>query len=302
MSMIEMVKQNSSKLLMFLNNVKRLSFYKTSDSNFSQEFEVSVTKQVSNGNVATCKISTVESSGCREESWLIATTFQWLQIGSNKQMGTASVSIRTKTDGKCNIESVAGECFCYLPLNIETGLPVHVSSNFAVMKNRRGIWKADNIGTATKESNWNKMLMETVVPQAYISLLLCLQMMQQNGLLVNYTFHYLWPIHLMELNPWECLLNKFYGSILSSEHPLLYSEITGNWKRLNESNFLSNKILSIGFDDNLYSSLHQVAVVLSLPVVKLPSKILDRLFDYNNFKTRLINEEQFVKFFTVITF
>ena len=297
MSMIEMIKQNSSKLLMFLNNVKRLSFYKTSDSNFSQEFEVSVTKQVNNGNVATCKVSTVESAGCREESWLIATTSQWFQIGSNKQMGTASVSIRTKTNGKCNIESVAGECFCYLPLNIETGLPVHVSSNFAVMTNRRGIWKADNIGTATKESNWNKMLMETVVPQAYISLLLCLQRMQQNGLLINYTFHYLWPIRLMELNPWGCLLSKFYDSVLSSEHPLLYSEITGNWIRLNESNFLSNKILSIGFDDNLYSSLHQVAVVLSLPVVELPSKILDRLFDNNNFKTRSINEEQFVKYF-----
>ena len=297
MSMIDMIKENSSKLLMFLNNVKKLSFYKTNGSNFIKEFEVSVTKPVNHENVVTCKVSTFESSGCREENWLIATASQWLQIGSNKQMGMASVSIRTKTDNKCSIESVAGECFCYLPLNIETGLPVHVSSNFAVMTNRRGIWKADNIGTATKESNWNKMLMETVVPQAYISLLLHLQRMQQNRLLDNYTFHYLWPTQLMALNPWECLMNKFYSSILSSEHPLLYSEITGHWKRLNESNFLSNKILSIGFDDNLYSSLHQVAVVLNLPVVELPSKVLDRLSDSNNFKTRLINEEQFVKYF-----
>ena len=297
MSMIEMIKENSSKLLMFLNNVKKLSFYKTNGSNFIKEFEVSVTKTVHHENVVSCKVSTFESSGCREEDWLIATTSQWFQIGSNKQMGTASVSIRTQTNDNCSIEAVAGECFCYLPLNIETGLPVHVSSNFAVMTNRRGIWKADNIGTATKESNWNKMLMETVVPQAYISLLLHLQRMQQNGLLDNYTFHYLWPIHLTELNPWEYLMNKFYNSILSSEHPLLYSEITGHWKRLNESNFLSNKILSIGFDDNLYSSLHQVAVVLNLPVVELPSKVLDRLSDSNNFKTRLINEEKFVKYF-----
>ena len=298
MSMIEMIKENSSKLLMFLNNVKKLSFYKTSDGNFSKEFEVSVTKQVNNGNVATCNVSTVESAGCREESWLIATTSQLLQIGSNNQMGTASVSInRIKSNDKYNIESVAGECFCYLPLNIETGLPVHVSSNFAVMTNRRGIWKADNIGTATKESNWNKMLMETVVPQAYILLLLHLQRMQQNGLLINYTFHHLWPLHLMELNPWEYLLNKFYNSILSSEHPLLYSEVNGNWKRLNESNFISNKILSIGFDNNVYSSLHQVAVVLNLPVVELPCIILDRFSDNDNFKARLINEEQFVKYF-----
>ena len=294
MSMIEIFKQNSSKFLMFLNNVKKFSFYKTSDSNFTKEFEVFVTKQVSHGNVTTCKISTVESSGCREESWMVATTSQWLQIGSNTQIGTASVSIRIKTNDKYSVESVAGECFCYLPLNIETGLPVHVSSNFAVMTNRRGIWKADSIGTATKESNWNKMLMETVVPQAYITLLLHLQKMQQNGLLDNYTFHYLWPVNLQASNPWKYLLNKFYDSILSSEHPLLYSKVTGNWKRLNESNFLLNNFFSIGPDD---SSLQRVATVLYLPVVELPWKFLDILFDNNNFKARLIDEERFVKYF-----
>ena len=297
LSMIEMVKENSSKLLMFLNNVKKLSFYKTNGNSFTKEFEVSVTKQINHGNVAVCKISTVESSRCTEESWLIATNSQWFQMGYNQQMGTASVSVMLKSDEKYCVESVKGECFCFLPLNIETGLPVHVSSNFAVMTNRREIWKADNIGTATKESNWNKLLMETVVFQAYVTLLLHLQKMQQNGLLVDYTFHYLWPFYLMELNPWECLLNKFYNSILSNEHPLFYSEITGNWKKLNECNFLSNKILSIGFDDNLNSSLHQVAVVLNLPVVELPRKILDQLSDNSNFKARLINEEQFVKYF-----
>ena len=300
LSMIEMIKKNSSKLLMFLNNVKKLSFYKTDITDcFTKEFEVSVTKQIDNGNVATCIVSTVESSRCTEESWLIATNSQWFQIGYSQQMGTASVSVKLKSNEKYYVESVRGECFCFLPLNIETGLPVHVSSNFAVMTNRRGIWKADNIGTATKESNWNKMLMETVAWQAYVTLLLHLQKMQQKGLLVNYTFHYLWPLHLMELNPWECLLNKFYNSILSNEHPLFYSEITGSWKKLNDCNFLSDKILSIGFDDNLSPSLHQVAAVLNLPVVEIPKKISDRFSDNNNnnFKARLINEEQFVRYF-----
>ena len=298
LSMIEMIKENSSKLLMFLNNVKKLSFYKTDiTDSFTKEFEVSVTKQIDNGNVATCIVSTVESSRCTEESWLIATNSQWFQMGYSQQMGTASVSVKLKSNEKYDLESVRGECFCFLPLNIETGLPVHVSSNFAVMTNRRGIWKADNIGTATKESNWNKMLMETVVWQAYVMLLLHLQKIQQNGLLVDYTFHYLWPLHLMELNPWEYLLNKFYSSILSNEHPLFYSEITGTWKRLNECNFLSDKILSIGFDDNLSPSLHEVAAVLNLPVVEIPKKVLDRLSDNNNFKARLINEAQFVRYF-----
>jgi len=297
MSMIEMVKENSSKLLMFLNNVRKLSFYQTQGNKFAKQFEVTVTKQIGYDNVATCKVSIDESTGCREENWLIANNSQWFQIDYNKQIGTASVSVKLKSDQKYYVDSVKGECFCFLPLNIETGLPVHVSSNFAVMTNRRGIWKADSIGTATKESNWNKMLMESVVFQAYISLLLHLQKMQQNGSLVDYTFHYLWPIHLMEVNPWECLMNRFYSSVLSNEHPLFYSEITHSWKKLNECNFLSDKILSIGFDDNLQLSLHQVAVVLNLPVVELPKRVLDRISNNNNFKARLINEEQFVKYF-----
>ena len=296
LSMIGLVKENSSKLLMFLNSVRKLSFYQTQGNKFVKDFEVFITKQISN-NAAICKVSTVGSTGCREEDWLIATSSQWFQIGYEYRMGTASVSVKLKSDHKYFVDSVKGECFCYLPLNIETGLPVHVSSNFAVMTNRRGIWKADNVATATKESNWNKMLMESVVAQAYITLLLHLQKMQQNGSLGDYSFHSLWPIHLTELNPWESLLSRIYNSILSSEHPLFYSEVTGSWKKLNECNFLSNNILSIGFDDNLHSSLHEVAVALNLPVIELPKQILDRILDNSNFQTRLINEEQFIKYF-----
>ena len=297
LSMIEMVKENSSKLLMFLNNVRKLSFYQTQGNKFVKDFEVSITKQINNNSAAICRVSIVESTGRREEDWLIATSSQWFQMGYEKQMGTASVSVKLKYDQKYVVDSVKGECFCYLPLNIETGLPVHVSSNFAVITNRRGIWKADNIGTATKESNWNKALMETVVVQAYVTLLLHLQKMQQNGSLIDYTFHSLWPIHLMELNPWESLLNRIYNSILSSEHPLFYSEVIGSWKKLNECNFLSNNILSIGFDDNLHSSLHEVAVALNIPVFELPKQMLERISNDNNFKARLINEEQFIKYF-----
>ena len=133
-----------------------------------------------------CKVqvTTMSSSdqSIKEENWLIANKVQQL----HQKHGTASVSIKLEVN---KVAPVKGECFCFLPLNIETGLPVHVSSNFAVMTNRRGIWKADNVSTATKESSWNKMLMESVVAQSYLALLLHLQQMQQNGFLVEYTFH-----------------------------------------------------------------------------------------------------------------
>ena len=304
--MFDRVKESSSKLLMFLNNVEKMSFYHSDGCGFTKDFEVTVTKQsvnnISGSILCKVSISTIEHTGnCKVEEFLIASNSQNLQSdGKKTKTGIASVSIKLKTDDETNntsIETVTGECFCFLPLHIVTGLPVHVSSNFAVMTNRRGIWKADNINTATNESNWNRMLMESVVFQAYVALLLHLRRMQQNGSLHNYKFHCLWPLHLMEINPWECLRNTFYGSILSSQHALFHTEITNCWKKLSECKFLSTKILASGFNDNLQSSLYHVAVVLKLPIVNLPDDIQSIVADDYNFTIQVINEEQFVKYF-----
>ena len=303
--MFNRVKESSSKLLMFLNNVEKMSFYHSDGCNFTKDFEVTITKQsvnnISSSKLCKVRISTVAQTGnCEVEEFLIASNSQNLKSDNKTKTGTASVSIKLKTDDETNetyIEIVTGECFCFLPLHIETGLPVHVSSNFAVMTNRRGIWKADNISTATNESNWNKTLMESVVFQAYIGLLLHLQRMQQKGLLLNYRFHCLWPLHLMETNPWQCLKDKFYRSILSSQHALFYSEITNSWKTLSECKFLSTKILASGFSDNLQSSLYHVAVVLKLPVVNLPDQIQSIIADDYSFASQVIDEERFIKYF-----
>ena len=223
------------------------------------------------------------------------------QTPNHKQHGTASVSVRLKIDVKTQsqcIDAGKGECFCYLPLHMETGLPVHVSSNFAVMTNRRGLWKADNDSNATKESNWNKELMKSVVFQAYVALLLHLKQIKEDGELINYNYYDLWPVHmqLKEMVPWEVLLNKLYKSILSSEYPLLYSK-TGGWKCLNECKFLSSDILSASFENELQLAIHKVTDKLKIPVVDLPDAIWNRLSTNRNFKSCVINEEQFLTIF-----
>ena len=194
------------------------------------------------------------------------------------------------------IDAVNGECFCYLPLHIETGLPVHVSSNFAVTNNRRGLWKADNSTTATEESNWNKILMKSVVFQAYTALLLHLKQMHQEKVLANYNYWYLWPVQLKETVPWNVLLKEFYKSILSSGNPLLYSKV-GCWKCLNDCKFLSSDILSASFEKELRLAIHKITDVLKLPVVDVPDTIWERLGASNNFNSRVIDEEQFLTLF-----
>ena len=302
LSMIKAVQSKSSKLLMFLRNIKKLSFHKSDGDKFAKEFEVVVRKDSTPYN-RSCKIY-VATSVCQPsvEKWLIATSSQQTSSSDRKDIpSTASVSVKLNDDisQKLCVANVRGECFCFLPLNIETGLPVHVSSNFAVMTNRRGIWKADNDNAATKESKWNKLLMETVITEAYINLLLCLKEMQRCGAIVNYKFHCLWPVDVREINPWKLLVTKFYDSVASNSHTLFLSAITDTWIALEKCIFISSTILQVTatFDETLHSSLLQVANVLQLPVIDLPNVFWNKLLGKSDFNTRVMKEEQFIQLF-----
>ena len=70
-------------------------------------------------------------------------------------------------------QAVAGEAFCFLPLSINTGLPVHVNGFFALMSNRRQIWEP---GTTEHdrpfEGEWNVSLLSDAIACSYIQLLL----------------------------------------------------------------------------------------------------------------------------------
>ena len=305
LSMITGMKLNAPKLLMFLNNVKKMSFHQLCGNTFKKVFTVTASKtdlaKISKSNLISYEVKySPRSDEYKEENWIIASNSQQLELTPYcMQDGTASVSVRLKTDVKtqlCCVDAVKGECFCYLPLHVETGLPVHVSGNFAVTTNRRGLWKADNAKTATTESNWNKTIMTTVVFQAYTALLLHLKQMQQERLLEHYRYWDLWPVQLKEAVPWEALLNKFYNSTLSSENPLFYSKV-GNWKYLNECKFLSSSILSASFEKELQLAIHKVTDILKLPVVDLTDILWNKIEANDNFKSCVINEVQFLKLF-----
>ena len=304
-SMINQVQENRSGLLMFLNNVKKFSFYTSNGDTFTKQFEIVAHKDYvpSDSCLLDCRVCNT-SSVCppSEERWLIATSTRNVSSDSKEVSSIASVS--TKLACGDDLEAfyvdttIKGECFCFLPLNIETGLPVHVSSNFAVMTNRRGIWKADNVSTAMDDSKWNEMLMETVVVEAYIKLLLYLCHMQTNGSLIDYKFHSLWPNNLREVNPWKKFKDKFYDDIVSNHYSLFYSEITKCWNSIYKSKFLSEKIFErISTIDSLQSSLYHVATVLKLPVVDLPNCLWDVLCIHSKFTSQVLDEDEFIELF-----
>nr|XP_057935271.1 sacsin isoform X2 [Doryrhamphus excisus] len=104
--------------------------------------------------------------------------------------GGVAVLLTEEENRKWSVKSNAvpiGEVFCYLPLRIKTGLPVHINGCFAVTSNRKEIWKTDTKG------RWNSVFMRHVIVQAYLAALTMLRVMAESGELVNYDYYAAWP-------------------------------------------------------------------------------------------------------------
>ena len=187
-----------------------------------------------------------------------------------------------------------GESFCFLPLSQSTGLPVHVSCNFAVINNRRGIWTSrDATLSSDAEVEWNIHLMKNVIPQAYIKLLLELKASVENGLIQDYsnTFYSLWPLdsNLEHKNSWENFVHSFYSLLLHQS--LFYSESTSKWLTFQQSKFLDPYVLS---QSGTPSCVVRVIHHLGLPLVNLPTSYLSH---WRLPSQMAINEGPFVELF-----
>jgi len=69
-----------------------------------------------------------------------------------------------------NTPPLSGQAFCFLPLALATGLPAHISANFALTANRRDLWRRsdDNASShSTRRAAWNEELLTGTLPRAY---------------------------------------------------------------------------------------------------------------------------------------
>ena len=180
--------------------------------------------------------------------------------------------------------------FCFLPLAVKTGLPVHISANFAVMNNRRGIWTSDGGSRETFEVEWNVELMKNVIPSAYYKLLLALKELDLQRTMESYEFYSLWPLE--SHHPWSMLSITLYASIQSSE--LFYSSSVKQWLAVNKSSFLSSDILSMSSSNiSTPQCVLDVVQYLQLPVVNLPKKYKKHL----HLTSSTVTEEIFARLF-----
>ncbi|XP_052152045.1 uncharacterized protein LOC127770389 isoform X1 [Oryza glaberrima] len=158
-----------------------------------------------------------------------------------------------------------GRAFCFLPLPINTSMPVHVNAYFELSSNRRDIWIGNDMaGGGRVRSEWNLALLEDVAAPAYGHLLAAIaQELGPSDLFLSF-----WPT-AVGVEPWSSMVRKLYVSIAELGLHVLYTKARGgHWVSTRQAIF----------PDFSFSKAIELAEVLSeagLPVVSVSKPIVD---------------------------
>ncbi|OAE21027.1 hypothetical protein AXG93_606s1120 [Marchantia polymorpha subsp. ruderalis] len=194
------------------------------------------------------------------------------RVGSENTSGTVGVSTtvgETVLDAKSGL-SFEGRAFCFLPLPVKTGLPVHVNGYFELSSNRRDIWYGDDMSGGGKlRSNWNSCLLEDVAAPAYARLLA--EAAKEIGPVQR--FYTLWPIHTIG-EPWNSLLRRLYLTVVELDLPVLHTAVgRGKWVSAKKA----------VFPDNRFSEAQELGKALAeagLPLVDAPDPVVSKFREF----------------------
>ena len=184
-----------------------------------------------------------------------------------------------------NIDGVEvnGSVFCYLPLPIHSGLPVHINGAFAVAADRRNLERKVEDDKSCHGVNWNKVLMEDSVCTAYLTLLDDLKSLVTHG--DSYQFHLLWPKSSTVQHNCRSLMKSFYKSVANRGFSLFSDG--RQWVDINKIVFLDPKFREaseIGHAAFEVLQLHYRSARNTV-VIDLPSDILMSFEESNQERT-----------------
>ncbi|XP_049341092.1 sacsin-like, partial [Astyanax mexicanus] len=169
--------------------------------------------------------------------------FQREQQGSKFSLPIGGVAVPLQQEAQ-NVWSpdescTVGQAYCFLPLPIETGLPVNINGSFAVSSNRKALWQSGIKG------EWNKALLQDATASAYITTLLELKKMSQNGKLQNYDYYTFWPNAEKVRKAFQPLVAAFYSAITQINMTEQSLELFSNgktWCSMDKVRFLAANI------------------------------------------------------------
>ena len=202
----------------------------------------------------------------------------------------AEIAIKMCED--CNpVIAKDGQLFCFLPLPLKHSLPFLINGYFNIGKDRRGLREAED----SYEYKWNRMLIEKVLPMAFVGLLERITALNkssslQNAFLKNY--YALWPDHTVT-DGWiaKCFSESVETQLLQSNCCLLWTELGGGkWNKISSSCILK-KSSQIPLD--IYSDAVDTMTGNGVAVVECPKHVFKLIVNIVEKSNNLLNYQRF---------
>lgn len=183
----------------------------------------------------------LDGVGITETYWLVSST-----VGTRKSLeivqqlreafapaASVACALKPTTDWKfrpltlgCGAHS-RSRAYCYLPLPVATGLPVHVNGMFALHSNRRHLSHVTEDEKTNVRVEWNNALLEDAVATAYVQLLTDLMPLIDSSV-KDISLQDLWPVYGSVEPCFFPLVKKFYQCVINEQGiPLLCHRGTG---------------------------------------------------------------------------
>ena len=186
---------------------------------------------------------------------------------------------------------ITGQAFCFLPLPINTTLPVQLNAYWELSSNRRDIWQAeDTKGEAKLRSEWNNHVMHDVLAPLYSYLLIQLgNLCNQSSIKISDETTL--PVMLSDIfslfpcptpkEPWNKISSSLFP-LLRNER-LLYSNLNGGTQIQFKDAIVIEEVLPNvqNEESETRKRLEGILIEEKLPVVFVPSNILKSLLESN---------------------
>ncbi|XP_015762333.1 PREDICTED: sacsin-like [Acropora digitifera] len=200
---MDLFTSDAEEILLFLNHLKKITLSKIKNGRLRQIYSVSadvsdedavLRGQLSDHLKSSKRLETNEiqwfgityplriQDSFRKEKWLVHQSIglkpcdatdevpNGQPFGLLPRVGIAAKVWERKSSHTEVRTTPQYKAFCFLPLPLKTGLPVHVNGHFYLDSARRNLWydeKDEGFG-----SQWNNFMKKKVLPEAYVSLLL----------------------------------------------------------------------------------------------------------------------------------
>ena len=166
-----------------------------------------------------------------------------------------------------------GTVFCYLPLPIHSGLPVHINGAFAVDSSRRHLKEKTEDDKTCVGVEWNNVLLKDCVCAAYLDLLEDMKVAD-----TMYSFHSLWPREHDVERCCEPLARSFYEKVAGGGF-CLFSD-GKRWVDINQVIFLEPDFRHDQRVGDISFALLQMLVNENKVVVDLPGDVFKSFVKY----------------------